>query len=240
MSDDSDKKDRDEQTSFGGGPPAAPKLPGAPAKQADSTQVGGAPPVAPPRPPGPAGAAPAAPAQPAAPAPSRPADATAPPPNLDEEKTVLVVRDTNRPRVTLSRVRPAGHSDTVALGPRDAYVVGRAPTSDVRLYSPNASREHARLTRRGAAWFLAPTEGKTVLANGALVRDEVQLEHRMRLQLGEDELLVIDEAAAVDHGAARPVVAPATSSGGADRWWLIGSIIAAALIVLAAWVLARG
>ena len=235
---DSDKKDRDDHTVIGGGPPAAPKLPGAPARPAgpvESTRDGGAPPVVPPSAPAP-GAAPA-PAAPAAPAAGPPAaDATAPPPADDEEKTVIVARDTSRPRVSLSRVRPPGHSDSVALGSRDAYLLGRAPTSDVRLYSTTASREHARLMRRGDAWFLTPFEGKTVLANGSLVRDEVRLEHKMRLQLGDDELLVIDEAAAVR----APVAAPAATARGGGRWWLVGVVIAAAIIAAAAWILARG
>ena len=103
----------------------------------------------------------------------------------------------------------------MTLGLRDAYLVGRAPTSDLRLYSPTASREHARLIRRGAAWYLTPIEGKTVLANGSLVGEEVRLEHKMRLQLGEDELLVIDEAAAVERAPTPPpAAAPARRCAG--------------------------
>jgi pSer/pThr/pTyr-binding forkhead associated (FHA) protein len=125
----------------------------------------------------------------------------------------------------------------MALGSRDAYLLGRAPTSDLRLYSPAASREHARLIRRGEAWFLAAFEGKTVLANGSLVSGEVRLEHKMRLQLGDDELLVIDEAAAV---RAPAPAAPAAAARASGRWWLVGVVIAAAIIAAAAWILARG
>lgn len=226
----------------GAPPPSIPRLPGA----------GAVPPAAPA--PAQAAPAPAAAARPAVPPPApapRPAapapvvedaDATIGPggpfgAGEDEGATVIVARDANRPRFALRHEQPPGHSDSVTLS-RDAYLIGRSPSSDVRLFSPGASREHARLSLRSGAWYLAPCEGKSVVANGQVVRGELRVVHKMRLQLGEDELLVIDQAAPAEPAAASP--APASAGAGA-RWWIVVALAAALLVAAAAvWVLSRG
>jgi hypothetical protein len=54
----------------------------------------------------------------------------------------------------------------------------------------------------------------------------VRLEHKMRLQLGDDELLVIDRLAPVELPSTS--AAPRGASAGA-RWWIV-LLIAAAVI----------
>lgn len=224
----SDKKD--DTTGIGGVAPAIPKLPSQPApsqpssarQPGEATRVSDAPPVLP--------------GQPAAPPAAPPVgDRRGTPAVEDEDATIIIPRDTTRPRFSLNRMQPPGHSEPVVLE-RDAYLVGRAPTSDVRLYSASASREHARLTRRGDAWYLARCEDKVVLVNGAAVLDEVRLEHKMRLQLGDDELLVIDRLAPVELPSTS--AAPRGASAGA-RWWIVLLIAAAVLVAAGLWVLSR-
>ena len=114
---------------------------------------------------------------------------------------------------------------------RTSYVVGRSHKCDVPLYSAEASREHARLTFRDAAWYVQPLGGKPVIADGVKVGDEQRLTHKMRLQLGGDELLFFDESAAAAAPEARPV-APASKRSP------LGVLLAVAVVValgLAAW-----
>ena len=120
---------------------------------------------------------------------------------------------------------------------RTSYLLGRSHKCDVPLYSPNASREHARLTFRDAAWYVQPLGGKAVTADGMKVGDEQRLTHKMRLQLGGDELLFLDERAAVAPPQVRPT--PAAPTGRALRVVLALAAVAA-LGVVAWWFLIRG
>src|SRR6185369_1042549 len=127
------------------------------------------------------------------------------------------------PHVTLNRLAPAGHAGSVALS-GSAHLLGRGPTCDIRLYSPTASREHARLTARSGTWYLAPCEDKEVLANGAVVQGEIRLEHQMHLQLGRDELLVIDPLAVAAPAAAARSAGAETRADRKQRWIAIGTV----------------
>lgn len=130
---------------------------------------------------------------------------------------------------SLQRVQPAGHTGVVYLT-GDTYLMGRKHGADLPLFSPTASREHARLVRRTDGWYLETLAEKAVIANGSLVRTEVRLEHKMRLQIGGDELIFFDETKLALSVPAQPAEAPANRS----RRWLWISIAAAALIALAA------
>lgn len=151
---------------------------------------------------------------PRAPGPEKPAVAPAPqpspPPAADEEGTVILTR-TRQATATLQRLQPPGRSETIALD-RTSYLVGRSHKCDVVLYSETASREHARLTFRDAAWYVQPLGEKAVIADGVAVREEQRLTHKTRLQLGGDELLFFDERAAAAPLAAAPLVAPSNTS----------------------------
>ncbi|MEO6027183.1 MAG: FHA domain-containing protein, partial [Candidatus Binatia bacterium] len=201
----------DEHTRIGGAPP---KLPGAPAALPvpitppaapsldESTRYAVTPPPIPKAPasaPPPPAAAPP-PAVAGAPA-TRPV--TAPPPlpptgGGDFNEHTILLADLQRefvPPARLQRMQPPGRSDIINLD-RTHYLMGRLPSCDLRLYSQTASREHAQLTVRDGHWYLTPVEGKAVLVNGTQVKEEVPLMHKMRLQLGGDELVFLDESGA--------------------------------------------
>src|SRR5205085_3720115 len=110
---------------------------------------------------------------------------------------------------------------------RTHYLMGRLPSCDLRLYSQTASREHAELTVRDGRWYLMPVAGKTVLVNGTQVKEEVPLRHKMRLQLGGDELLFLDES-----GATAAVEAPRVGTELASNRWLVIAIGLAVLAVV--------
>ncbi len=106
----------------------------------------------------------------------------------------------------LQRTAPAEFAGQERLD-RSRYLVGRSDTADLRLHSMSASREHARIVRRGAKWVLSALEGKTVLVDDEVVEDEVELEATMRLAFGEDEFVVLDPSQVKD--APRVEQAPA-------------------------------
>jgi FHA domain-containing protein len=223
MSDDGKK---DDATHLGGVPPVAPKLPstappsGAPAKAPDDTHVGSAPPQLP---------------RPGTPPSPRPVAPTAEPAADDGEETVAIAPVTQRAPFSLQRVQPPGHAGVVYLT-RDTYLAGRKQGADLPLFSPTASREHARLERRSDGWYVAPLEGKTVIANGSSVHAALRLEHKMRLQIGGDELIFFDESSAV---RAAPSASAAVAPAGASRRWLwvlIACVLAVAGVGLA-WLL---
>lgn len=219
--------DKGDKTQFGVARPPQLKRPGKaeqqPAPQsepsaADRTSHGFAPPPKPPVPP----KAPAAVPQ------SAQLDA-------EDERTVIVSRKRTT-TASLQRLQPPGHSEVVHLD-RTSYVVGRSHKCDVALYSPSASREHARLTFRDASWYVQPIGDKSVMADGVTVRDELRLSHKMRLQLGGDELLFFDESAAVA-SPAKPAAAVQST-----HWsfpMLIGIAVAAVLAAVAWWFLSHG
>jgi hypothetical protein len=165
----------------------------------------------------------------------------APPPPLpagggDFTEHTILLADLQRqvvPAARLQRMQPPGRSDIVNLD-RAHYLMGRLPSCDLRLYSQTASREHAQLTVRDGRWYLTPVAGKVVLVNGTQVKEEVPLTHKMRLQLGGDELLFLDES-----GASAVEEAPRAAAGlsGGDRRMLmvLGALGLAALLLL--WVM---
>ncbi|MCC6849513.1 MAG: FHA domain-containing protein [Deltaproteobacteria bacterium] len=233
MAKDGDDTGFDEHTRIGGAPP---KLPGAP-------QVS-----SPPSPPTPA--APASPAPPldestrlaATPPPMPKTSATpgtivptAPAAGGDFAEHTILLADLQPqapPPARLQRVQPPGRSDIVTLE-RAHYLMGRLPSCDLRLYSQTASREHAQLTVRDGHWYLTPVTGKVVLVDGTQVKEEVPLTHKMRVQLGGDELIFLDErgAPAAEEGAG-------TGAKPGGRRWLvlaIGALVAAALWLWGSW-----
>ena len=121
---------------------------------------------------------------------------------------------------TMQRVQPPGRSEMVSLQ-RPVYVLGRAHGADIALYSASASREHARIVKREERWFVVSLPGKSVIANGAKVKGERQLTHKMRVQLGEDEFVFFDETAP----AAEEEAAADEGSGPAAGKWLTSGLI---------------
>ncbi len=204
----------------GGAPPAAVPLAAVPpaqtaADRADHTQFAAAPPPGVLRPP----ATPPSP-PPSRPAPPTDADATVMRAAAPEDATVIIAGRAQS-MVRLQRVQPAGRSEMIALD-RSTYLLGRSHTSDIELFTPTASREHARLVCRDGQWYLQPFEQHTVLVDGKMVRHEARVTNRMRLQLGDDELVFLD-------GSAPAAAAPANGS----RTMLLVAV-GAALVVLAA------
>ena len=133
------------------------------------------------------------------------------------------------PAARLQRMQPPGRSDIITLD-RTHYLMGRLPSCDLRLYSQTASREHAQLSARAGRWYLTPVTGKVVLVNGTQVKEEVPLTHKMRLQLGGDELVYLDES-----GVTAVESAPRASAERGDNRWLlvlIGVLTLAAVLWL--------
>jgi pSer/pThr/pTyr-binding forkhead associated (FHA) protein len=214
MSDD-DKKD--DATHVGGAPPAMPKLPGGapPPAQGETTHLGARPPQLP---------------KPGAPPPADDDDA-------EGEETVAIGQVPQRTPFSLQRIQPPGHTGVVYLAGA-AYLLGRKQGADLPLFSPTASREHARLERRSDGWYVEAIEGKAVIVNGSLLRAAARLEHKTRIQLGGDELIFFDETAVA---AAPAFTAPAAESRRSHR---VTRIAIAVLVLLAvagvlAWMLRR-
>ncbi len=220
----------DESTRLGVAPPPLPKAPAtvappaAPPPLDESTRLGVAPPPLP-KTPTPGAAPPPA---------TTTVHAAAQPPPLPAggdfaEHTILLptLQQQAVPPARLQRMQPPGRSDIVTLD-RTHYLMGRLPSCDFRLYSQTASREHARLTARDGRWYLTPVAEKVVLVNGSPVKEEVPLMHKMRLQLGGDELVFLDENEAT-------VIreAPGPGAGLADNRWLalVIALVALALVV---------
>ena len=162
-----------------------------------------------------------------APISTQPRQSTPPPPPVgggDFAEHTILLADLQReavPAARLQRLQPPGRSDIVNLE-RTHYLMGRLPSCDLRLYSQTASREHAQLTARAGRWYLNPVPGKVVLVNGTQVKEEVPLTHKMRLQLGGDELLFLDEGGSV-------AVDDTSRTVTAGHHWLFYVIAAAAL-----------
>lgn len=217
----------DDKTRIARVAPPPPKIPSAPPKatppagEREPTQLGSVPP-------------PAAPAQPAAtpPVPTAVPPAAVPAADVDaEEETVIIARPQRTAGGRLQRLQPPGRSELIALD-RSSYTLGRIHTADIELFSATASRQHAQLTQRDGKWYIAPAENRVVRVNGADVRGEVGLTHKTRLQLGDDELLFLDETA--------PAEAPvAAASGSNRRLWIMLLPIAAAIAAAIWWFLNR-
>ncbi len=209
-------------------PSPAPSTPAASTPSPDeSTRLAAKPPAMPKAP----GASPAASAGTTVP------KAAAPPPlpaGGDDfaEHTVLLadLQPQAVPPARLQRMQPPGRSDIVNLD-RTHYLMGRLPSCDLRLYSQTASREHAQLTARDGRWYLTPVTGKVVLVNGTQVKEEVPLTHKMRLQLGGDELLFLDES-----GVTVPSEVPAGGAAlGGNRWLMLAIVVLVLAVVVWLW-----
>jgi hypothetical protein len=174
-----------------------------------------------------------APPAPSAPVPQQAALPAMPAGGGDFSEHTILLADLQRqvvPAARLQRMQPPGRSDIVTLD-RTHYLMGRLPSCDLRLYSQTASREHAQLTVRDGRWYLTPVAGKVVLVNGTQVKEEVPLTHKMRLQLGGDELLFLDES-----GAPAVEDAPRAGAGiGDHRWWLALICLLGLALVLWLW-----
>lgn len=236
----------DEHTRIGGAPP---KLPSAPAPPAPITPPA-APPLdestrfavtPPPIPKAPAVASPPPAASPPAAAgalATRPVTAPPPPPPTagDFAEHTILLADLQKefvPPARLQRMQPPGRSDIINLD-RTHYLMGRLPSCDLRLYSQTASREHAQLTVRDGHWYLTPVEGKAVLVNGTQVKEEVPLMHKMRLQLGGDELVFLDESGATSIEEA-PRGGAAAVAVASNRWLALVIALLALGLVLWMW-----
>lgn len=194
-------------------PPASPPA-GAPPAATPSAAAAGAPAAAPPAEAAPpahdatvvlprAQPAAASTTEPAPPDASRTVGATAEP----QDATILVPSAATAQVARLERVLPKDQAETFDLT-RSTYVFGRSRSSDVRLVTATASREHARISRQGGRWVIEPLAHKTVIAGGVrITRGTVQLTHRMRLKMGEDEFLFLDESA------------PPSEPEGRQTWW---------------------
>ena len=200
-----------EETHVGSMPPPRPVQippgPGAPQETAaseESTRVGAGLPPTEPKPIGPSqGPAEAASPQPAPPPgalpqsppmPStRPSSDPGSRPGADvgEEETVIVSTKQPAAVARMQRLKPSGRSDLIALD-RTTYMLGRSSNADIALFSPTAGRMHARLTKRGDAWYISSIEDHTVRLNGIEVPEETEIAHKTHVELGGDELLFLD------------------------------------------------
>ena len=125
----------------------------------------------------------------------------------DEERTVVLAPRKVESTMRLERVAPKGEAETVVLD-RPSLVLGRGHGCDVKLRTPTASREHAKLFFRNGQWMIAGVEGKSFHVDGARqTGGEVALRGGMRLRFGDDEFEVMDTTAGG---------APSRSGGG---WW---------------------
>jgi len=96
--------------------------------------------------------------------------------------------------VRLERVKPPGAAEVVELD-RPSLVFGRGHECDVKLRTPTASREHAKIFYQNGQWTIASLESKTIYIDGARhTGGEFRLVNGMRVRLGDDEFLVVDSA----------------------------------------------
>ncbi|HEY2773692.1 MAG TPA: FHA domain-containing protein [Candidatus Binatia bacterium] len=98
-------------------------------------------------------------------------------------------------------------------------IIGRALECDLRLFSSSASRQHAKIEKRNEGWVLVPIEGRRVMVDGEFIDAEVLLQPQMRLSLGDDELVVVDQL--VD---AEPVVQHEAADGQERHGTAVASI----------------
>ena len=110
--------------------------------------------------------------------------------NLDDDGDRTVVLRRSEPKFALVHTgTEAGASERVRLD-RPRMVLGRGHGVDVKLRSPTASREHARIEEEAGTWFVEGFEGKSVYVDEALVENRIELQVGMRIRLGDDEFLV--------------------------------------------------
>jgi hypothetical protein len=195
----------------------------------------------------------ARPVLPGAKAPETPAPPPQPapppsPPDLPEDRPTIIDDDDERTMLgevtspfSLMRMKPPGHPLPITLT-RNSYVIGRSRDSNIPLFSQTAHRRHAKLYKREDVWILEPFENHVVIADGDLVRGEVEVVHKMRLQFGDDEIVFFDayKAAAEPRQGQKAKAAQAKVSGDerSSRTVILIAVAAAvAAIAVAAWLL---
>jgi FHA domain len=149
----------------------------------------------------------------------------------------------------LKRLAPQERGgDVVALAANE-YLLGRSHTCNVPLLSSTASRQHARIVGRNGAWFLRPVGGKPVIVDGHPVYDEIALRHEMKIQLGGDEFVFVqedpgsvepgleDETLVTPSAAASPPPAAVIGTGRSPVVWIVLGVGAVSLAALAFWLL---
>ncbi len=111
----------------------------------------------------------------------------------DDDRTVVLTKRVE-PTVRLERVAPAGEAEVIGLD-KPSLVLGRGHGCDVKLRTPTASREHARIAFKDGRWTIASIEKKTVSIDGKRhTGGDVPLVGGMRIKLGDDEFVVVDAA----------------------------------------------
>jgi pSer/pThr/pTyr-binding forkhead associated (FHA) protein len=111
----------------------------------------------------------------------------------DDERTVVLQPRKLESTVRLERTAPKGTEETIPLD-RPSLLLGRGHGCDVKLRTPTASREHAKIVFKGGQWMISGVEGKSFYADGARQAAEVALRGGMRIRLGDDEFEVVDTA----------------------------------------------
>jgi hypothetical protein len=235
MADTTDDIGGHDATHGGMPPPPGSKPPAAQAKDGDTDPGRGAPILPGSKPRTESTAKQAEPEAVAAP-PSAPAESPTVIVGENEDLEATVIGEVASP-FSLMRLKPAGHPLPITLT-RISYAIGRSRSCDIPLFSQTAHRRHAQLSLREGSWILEPFENNIVIANGDLVRGEVQLTHKMRLQLGDDELIFFDEYKAGVKPRGEATRAAAHSISG--RWRMMAVVAVAAAIAVAAWLLWRG
>lgn len=120
---------------------------------------------------------------------------------------------------------------------RDTFTIGRGTTNDIMFVDPAMSRVHCEIRREGDEYVVEDRHS----ANGTFVNDEqIELPFLLRpgdtIRLGQTVLLFQEEG--------KPETAPSAqlalnAEGGMDEaprdkpWWLIGSVVGIAIIILA-------
>jgi hypothetical protein len=137
-----------------------------------------------------------------------------------------------RSRGRLQRLQPRRRAEVITLD-RASCMIGRHRSCDIRLYTQTASREHARLTSRDGRWYVQPVDGRIMLVDGKLEKNEVLLRNRMRLQFGGDELVFLDDTVA-DIAATAARTEPVRNAGRRrSTLYLVAALVIAALVAIA-------
>ncbi len=115
---------------------------------------------------------------------------------------------------------------TVVPLARSEYTLGRAEDNSVRLTERNISRNHARLVKQGASWFLVDQNSYNgCFVNGARIAEPHPIGPSDLVQIGDYRLeLITDQIVQDTSGASRPALAsntlpsiPAADSSSTDR-----------------------
>lgn len=93
--------------------------------------------------------------------------------------------------LVLERIEPSvGRGERIRLGSAvEALSVGRSESSEIRLLTPTASRQHATLDRDSSgAWWITPAPGRVVYVDGEETSEPCLLEVGLNLRFGADHL----------------------------------------------------